>query len=1036
MNSQIAMERISYVAKPDSITASQGDFLATHVAIKRLLVLDKFDVLPTSGKFFTEEDIYKKYINNPKNQHQFIVIYGQSGTGKSHLIRWFEARYSQNKPDDEVVLFIRRSDNTLKGTIRQLLEKPEVQGISNREVYERLIKASVSVDENRLKDMIYHNFIIEIHNDNDEYNIKITNVKRKRLEAYLNNEIVHDYLMSESGPIERMYSKIAEHTLVDRDTIAKFKPEDFYVTADLLDSIQRAGADPKAEKMARELMADESGKEDAKKIAEYINQFVNDVIQRCAGIEPGDFKQVFQDIRKELYRSGKNLTLFIEDVTSFTGVDGALLDALMEEHTGVRDGENICRISSIIGTTGNYLQYNFKDNHKDRVTKYVYIPSNVLDETGLYEFVGKYLNAMSLPEEKVKEWLKNHANPEDYPLHDITDGSNWEYAECEYDKKLCLFPFTKRSILYLYENGLTKGHQTPRYILRDIIEPTVNDILYNKENFPSVKYSIANVNTTLSFMIHNQVKDETQSDRILRFMSIWGDGKAEQYELDGVSYIASIPKMIYEEIGLPIINLKEVDAGRGTETGARTGIEAISGTGSKTGTVKDSDVVVPPDKIKRVNEVNKILTNWTSGKPIDVSATGGKLGIIRAAKEDMCSYLFSAINWQAHGISMDNIDKVKKSSAKLVIFENQTKGNGFYVLPANWNSLNVISAFVRWREYGNQSWNYPESDFDAFLITSWTASVEKELLNAVNEYKKGVDVNYIDAAIAAEMYRLILAGEFRERSLKNLTAQYLFDSKPNKTAENSHSREWNALLTVMKQKGADQINKDTVRQYFNITQGSGGSVVVLDALGLSSAFRRIKTNKLAITEDEQQTDDKVKLRKDAFSYLQDITDRLDGVAKAEVMIAREKIQIIYDHFKDDDIEEGDISELVSRAKSFYEEINKTQINIPVVSADKINKTAIQIAKALHDISEVLEDDDDLLSTIMTFSGDPVSVINPLVELLEQLDKDVEKVEKEIAVRKSAVSDPESGTDVLDRYQLEQKSIDDDINMIRGEEVNA
>ncbi|MDD3240513.1 MAG: ATP-binding protein [Lachnospira sp.] len=1031
MNSQIAMERISYVAKPDSITASQGDFLVTHVAIKRLLLLDKFDVMPSGGKHYMEEEIFKRYIKNPQNQHQFIVVYGQSGTGKSHLIRWFEARYSQHKPDDEVVLFIRRSDNTLKGTIRQLLEKPEIQGISNREVYERLVKASVTIDENRLKDTIYHNFIIEIHNDNDEHDIKITNVKRKRLEAFLYNEMVHDYLMSESGPIERMYSKIAEHTLVDRDTIAQFEPEDFYVTADLTDRIQRAGADPKAEKMARELMADESGKEEAKRIAEYMNQFVNDVIQRCAGIEPGDFKQVFLDIRKELYRLGKNLTLFIEDVTSFTGVDGALLDALMEEHTGVRNGDEICRISSVVGTTGNYLQHNFKDNHKDRITKYVYIPSDVLDEVGLYEFVGKYLNAMSLPEEKVNEWLKNHANPEDYPVHHIKEGTGWEYIECEYDKKLCLYPFTRRSILYLYEHGLTKGHQTPRYILRDIIEPTVNDILHNKDNFPSVKYNIASVNTTLSYMIHNQIKDEVQSDRILRFMSIWGDGKAEQYERDGVSYIAAIPKDLYKELGLPIINLQEVKPGTKPDPGTTSGTKQET---SPRPELKPGPAV-PPDKIKKLSEVNKILTGWTNGRPIDVSATGGTLGIIRAAKEDLCSYLFSSLNWQAQGISMDNIDKVKNSSAKLIIFENQTKGSGFYVLPANWNSLNLISAFVRWREYGNQSWNYPESDFDAYLITSWTASVEKELLNSVNEYKKGVTVNYIDAAVASEIYRLIITGEFRERSLKNLTTQYLFNSKPNKATENSHSREWNALLAVIKQKGADQTNRDTVRQYFNITQGSGGSVVVLDALGLSNTFRKVKTNKLVIAEEERQADDKVRLRKDAYSFLQDITDRLDSVAKAEVTIAREKVQFIYDHFEDDDIEEEAISELASRVKSFYEEINKTQINIPVVSADKVKKSATQIAKALHDIADIL-DDDDPLTIVMTFSGDPVSTLNPLSELLMQLDKDIEKVGKEIATRKAVISDVSNGTDISNRYQLEIDAIDGDIELIKGTGVRA
>lgn len=319
MNSEIARERISYVARPDSMTSSEGDFLATHVAVNRLKLLDKFEMAPNGGKSYGEEDIFKQYVMNPEDKHQFIAVYGQSGTGKSHLIRWFAARYEQNKPTDEVVLFIRRSDNTLKGTIRQLLEKPEVQGISNKEVYERLVKAAVSVEENKLKDLIYHNFIIEIDNDMDDHNIQIGNVAKRKLVAFLNNEIVHEYLLRKKGPIERMYSKIAENSTVDRDTIAQFEKEDFYVTQDLYESIQRAGGDRKAERLALELLSDEKGPKTAKEIAEYLNQFRNDVIQRCAGIEPGDFKQIFLDIRKELYRIDKKLTLFIEDVTSFTG---------------------------------------------------------------------------------------------------------------------------------------------------------------------------------------------------------------------------------------------------------------------------------------------------------------------------------------------------------------------------------------------------------------------------------------------------------------------------------------------------------------------------------------------------------------------------------------------------------------------------------------------------------------------------------------------------------------------------------------------
>ena len=50
---------------------------------------------------------------------------------------------------------------------------------------------------------------------------------------------------------------------------------------------------------------------------------------------------------------------------------------------------------------------------------------------------------------------------------------------------------------------------------------------------------------------------------------------------------------------------------------------------------------------------------------------------------------------------LDNIAKVKASISgkaskyKLVALENQTKGNGYYVLPANWDSLNVIDVYKR-----------------------------------------------------------------------------------------------------------------------------------------------------------------------------------------------------------------------------------------------------------------------------------------------------------------------------------------------------
>ena len=1029
MNSEIAKERISYVARPDSITTSEGDFLATHVAIKKLKVLEKFDIAPTGGKSFSEEDIFKKYILNPEDRHQFTAVYGQSGTGKSHLIRWFAARYEQSKPKDEVVLFIRRSDNTLKGTIRQLLEKPEVQGISNKEIYERLVKASVSVEENKLKDLIYHNFIIEIDHDLDEHDIQLGNVMKRKVVAFLNNEIVHDFLLRKRGPIERMYSKIAEHSTVDRDTIAQFEKEDFLVSQDLYESIQRTGGDRKAERLALELLSDEKGATTAKKIADYLNQFRNDVIQRCAGIEPGDFKQIFFDIRKELFRLDKKLTLFIEDITSFTGVDTALLDALLEEHTGKRDGGSLCRISSVVGTTNNYLQHNFKDNHKDRITKYVYIPSDVLDEDGLYEFVARYVNTMSLNEDIISDWVNGHANPEDYPIHDVVEGKNWEYINVGHGKKINIYPFTKNSILYFYNNVLEKGHQTPRYIIRDIIEPVVRDAIFNKEKFPSIDVKIVNVNTTLSFRIHSQVEDQGAADRLLKFMSVWGNGTTDQYEENGKIYISEISKDMYDDFSFPVLQMDKVEAPK-TSSQKKASNNATTPIVTSEVSIDASEIVVPEAKIKKVNDANTLLTKWTNEKKIDISATVGAAGTVHSAiYDEIPDYLFTAINWQVEGISMDNARKVKDSAVLLVALEGQTKKEGLYVLPANWNSINVILAFIRWKEYGNKSWNYPDADFDAYLITTWTESIKKTLVTKVSEYKSGIKTKYIEAAVSAEIYRTILAGEFREKSLKNFNLQTLLASKPNKATSYSHCSEWKSLVSVMSQKSADVNNQQTVRRYFNIGQGGASTNVVLDEIALSKVFGKVKKSRLIIEPKEKQNDDRIKQRRDAYTFLNDIEERIESVAKSELENGKVKLQRIYDAFGDNEIGEDELTEFISRVKKFYEEANKAKVNVKEISLDGIKKVSI-LEKAILDIAAVLEEDDPL-TIIMAFSGDPVTIIKPLINIIDALEIEIAKANTIIANKKAALGpDGEESID-NNRYSAELESINKSRQKIEG-----
>lgn len=378
---------------------------------------------------------------------------------------------------------------------------------------------------------------------------------------------------------------------------------------------------------------------------------------------------------------------------------------------------------------------------------------------------------------------------------------------------------------------------------------------------------------------------------------------------------------------------------------------------------------------------------------------------------------------------MDNARKVKDSAVLLVALEGQTKKEGLYVLPANWNSINIILAFIRWKEYGNKSWNYPDADFDAYLITTWTEAIKKTLVTKVSEYKSGIETKYIEAAVSAEIYRTILAGEFREKSLKNFNLQTLFASKPNKATSNSHCSEWKSLVSVMSQKSADVNNQQTVRRYFNIGQGGASTNVVLDAIALSKVFGKVKKSRLIIEPEEKQNDDRIKQRRDAYTFLNDIEERIESVAKSELENGKAKLQRIYDAFGDNEIGEDELTEFISRVKKFYEEANKAQVNVKEISLDGIKKVSI-LEKAISDIAAVL-DEDDPLTIIMAFSGDPVTTIKPLIDIIDALETVIAKANTIIANKKAALGP--DGEDSVDnnRYSAELESINKSRQKIEG-----
>ncbi|MGN1277262.1 MAG: hypothetical protein ACI4UK_09770, partial [Floccifex sp.] len=558
MDLEMYKSRINDVLKRDSITSSEYDFLATHVPMNRLQLLDTFSMTPEISDYVDEEYVYQRIVTNPENKHQLVAVYGESGTGKSHLIRWLGTKYNLNKPENEVVLFISRSSNTLKGTIKQLLAMPEVQNIKNKEVYDRLLNAAVEMPKKELISTIYHNFIVLIDNDliEEKYETLLTRMKKKRLAEYLRSSLVEEQLSVENGPIERIYARIADSSTVLIGVEAKFIPEDF-LDEDFNDRMQENGDLNHSAKSVIDTLNSEAGLELATSYAEYLNNMVSEVIQRCTGIQSGDFGEVFKEIRRELRNTGKNLTLFIEDITTVQGLDDALLDALYVQHTGKESG--LCRLSSIIGGTSGYINNHFKQNHKDRFTKYVFLPNEAFDETRLYEFFARYLNALSIPKNSFLQWSENGADQNNMPILEAKEDCSWETVVLN-NKKVSLCPFTKNAIHAFYYSKLAAAKRIPRYILKDILEPVLYELIDHFNQFPSKQFNFGKSNASLQFALSQEIGDQDIElrNRLYRFLTVWGNGQPEKTISETNTYISGINEKIFQEFDLPLLNFQSV----------------------------------------------------------------------------------------------------------------------------------------------------------------------------------------------------------------------------------------------------------------------------------------------------------------------------------------------------------------------------------------------------------------------------------------------------------------------------------------------
>jgi len=856
------------VIKIDVMASDETEFLATHVPFANLAV-QRGGRTDAPLESWGEEQVYRGLVVNADNQHRLVMVLGANGAGKSHLIRWLHARFvSSGKAEKQGdrVLFVRRLGNTFRGAISQLLGEGIIKNTDLEARLRLFVESADSQDEGLFMSTIHSNFIDQVRNDseNDPY----TAPQRRDIAAFLSDSRIREQLMSGLGPIARFYAQIARATGKVVSGEAGFTSEDFLFERPLIRAVQTDGS-----KEAVRYIASLRDEDEREQLSQYLNTFVSVVLNRCANIVQGDTREVFAELRRELKKDGKNLTILIEDFTSFRNVDSELITVLATEHGGANT--DLCRVTAFVGITDGYYAQ-FRDNFLDRVTHIITVNEAAYGEPSfLKEFVSRYLNAIYGSQDLFQTWHRHGAEPIHLPVSDFTPPIPWQSVSVV-GKQMTLYPFSEKSLLLLY---MSLSHKTPREMLRAIRDQMRAFIDDQIDGVP-LRFPAQLSGATLDWRIpeHGTHLDRAGLDdrtraRARTLFCLWGSGDMYETTDNGATCIGGLPECFIRLVGITVSGIPQSEGKASPKTPTPT-----------TPNPQRAVQVLSPEQRAHTRRI-KSLDTWYQQKHLLEGSHDFRLM--------MRQFLSSAINWQAEGVSA-YIFRKKMDSIIYIRGQNQegSPERAMVIIERTPQHLDILRGLLEYDfRKGWGGWEFSSANYYQLILAGWVESVKPTLVKSMLT-SNGQEWPIAQWAMGVEFYRLALSGRHNgnETPLQLLELLLSDDYVTLGDLKRAPGR-WLELAQLLARKQPDLTDNKALLQELKRTYmgvpgtGSGGNVRLFHTGELLNVLRLLEYTNWSLNDTLSNTvSNPVNSNRAmtvSFELAKDIATRIDALIADE-----------------------------------------------------------------------------------------------------------------------------------------------------------
>jgi hypothetical protein len=845
-------------------TAAEEVFLAVHQPMKLTRSYFRSNAEPVRQ---TEEDVLSALlIANPDSGTLIVPIVGDAGVGKSHMIRWLDARLKL-LPDHKTRHIVRiPKSSSLKEVLRLILK--ELPGAKYDGLRHKLEKAKTPPDRLEATRTLQTKLLVALEVASNEASARIKqgdakpddkarfgHCSERCLRALLLDPEIGKHFTSHEGHDETKWgilTRISDRCLHGSKRSGSGPAETEFLPNDFAFISEEAELDLSLlSQSARTYIP--NLRRDPNMLADAI-RFLNEVLEtaRSGLIDLGgvSLTELFVEIRSNLLDDGRELVLLIEDFAVLAGIQGPLLDVIVR-HGIDRGKQELCVMRTALAVTEGRLS---EETVKTRAKVKWKIESQPFDseEEAIETFenlIGGYLNAARWGVTRLGEMFREWNDPANSTgwVRCFFDKHKDDMEELEKTQLLAfgsssrgnhpLFPFNRGAIRqlarqYLYDRPTNTYRFDPRMLINRLLISTVRDnrLLWEKGSFPPPDFAdYRNLLNSEVYLHARSLLGEQGIRRAAPLVYFWGD------DPKSIGEAASLTEEIPKVFGIPPISW-------GTKPVQRPPAPPPSTAQTQTGTES-----APSPAKDRADAWTKILNDWRINGILgqqDANKLRNYLSDAVSAWLDTNALLIGevknvpSIYLPKAQTGNPELDKAVIIAATVDEFEGEESGPRF---------ITSIAAVVRYHEKKN--WDYDDGEIDyaryANFISKLVRQAEKHFVSKGSLLSRE-GIKPVARALLIGARILNLPGASSNTDAENLSAM-LFEAPPDAGVSGEPQNQWDRLKL-----GAHRSRNElrsAILSLVSARQGTGEKIHAIDSTALLEAISELRVKKWVLEDD-------------------------------------------------------------------------------------------------------------------------------------------------------------------------------------------